>query len=273
MKTIISIFVVTFTFAGLAFGECSVADKKALEAFDHAWSVAGEKGDRAALNNILADDYVGLPAMISKTQNIEDTMRTFEQNKANPQNTDLFSSDNYMISCTPMTATITHRNVVTTKNGMGGKEETFYSRSVHFLEKRGGKWQAVSSANHNLDDYGVLMYMEYDWVNAEVKRDTSWLEKNFANDYSGISSLTGKITSKAEDIAGMKNDKSVTEFAEATDMHIRIESNSAIVTGIYRTKGRDEKGQPFDRRNSYTDTYIKRDGRWQVWASQGTLIP
>ncbi len=150
MKNIILMFVLTLTFAGFAFGECSVADKKALEAFDHAWSVAVEKGDRAALNNILADDYVGLPAMINKTQNIEDTMRTFEQDKANPQNRDQFSSDNYLISCTPTTATITHRNTVTTKNGTGGKEETFYSRSVHFLEKRGGKWQAVSSANHNV---------------------------------------------------------------------------------------------------------------------------
>ncbi|MCA1622555.1 MAG: nuclear transport factor 2 family protein [Acidobacteria bacterium] len=207
MKNIFLMFVVTFAFAGYAFGECNQADKKALEAFDHAWSVAGDNGDRAALTNILADDFTGLPAMINKTQSIDGTMRAFERNKANPQNKDQVSSDLFMISCTPATATITHRNVVTTKNGTGGKKETFYSRSVHFLEKRGGKWQAVSSANHSLDDYGVLMYMEHDWSNA------------------------------------------------------------------YHTKGRDEKGQPFDRRIRYTDTYIKRDGHWQAWASQGTLIP
>ncbi len=273
MKSIFVLFVLTFVFAGYAFGECAIADKKALEAFDHAWSDAGDKGDRTALMNILADDFTGLPAMINKTQSIEGTMRAFERNKANPQNRDQVSSDNYMISCTPMTATITHRNVVTTKNGTGGKEETFYSRSVHFLEKRGGKWQAVSSANHGLDDYGVLMYMEHDWSNADVKRDMSWFERNFASDYSGISSTTGKLSSKGEEIAGMKSDKSVLESAEATDMNIRIEGNSAVVTGVYHTKGRDEKGQPFDRRIRYTDTYIKRDGRWQVWASQGTRIP
>lgn len=265
--------VVTIAFTGYVFGECAISDKKALEAFDHAWSEAGEKGDRAALNNILADDYVGLPAMITKAQNIEDAMRAFEQNKTNPQNADQFSSDNYLISCTPTTATITHRNKVTTKNGTGGKEETFYSRSVHFLEKRGGRWQAVSSANHSLDDYGVLMYMEHDWSNADVKRDLSWYERNFAADFSGISSRTGKLSNKAEEIDGYKNDKSVTESAEPTDMNIRVEGNTAVVTGIYRTKGRDEKGQPFDRRIRYTDTFIKRDGRWQVWASQGTVIP
>lgn len=132
MKNILLTIVVTFAFAGHIFAECSAAEKKALEAFDHAWSKAGETGDRAALMNILADDFIGLPAMISKTQNITDTMATFERNKANPQGVDQFSSDNYMISCTPSTATITHRNIVTTRNGTGGKEETFYTRSVHF---------------------------------------------------------------------------------------------------------------------------------------------
>jgi ketosteroid isomerase-like protein len=273
MKNILLMIVVMFALAGYTFGECSAADRKALEAFDHAWSVAGDNGDRAALTNILADDYVGLPAMISKTQNIEDAMRAFERNKANPQNRDQFSSDNYMISCTPSTATITHRNVVTTKDGTGGKEETFYSRSVHFLEKRGGKWQAVSSANHGLDDYGVLMYMEHDWNNAYVKRDASWFERNLAADYSGVSSGTARIYSKSAELAELKADKSVTEWAGLSELNIRIDGNTAIVTGINQIKGRDDKNQPMDYRLRFTDSFIKRDGRWQVWASQGTRIP
>ena len=273
MKSIFLMLVVTFAFSGYAIGECAVVDKKALEAFDHAWSVAGDNGDRAALMNILADDFTGMPTMINKTQSIEGTMRAFDGNKANPQNRDQVSSDNYMISCTPSTATITHRNVVTTKNGTGGKEETFYSRSVHFLEKRGGKWQAVSSANHSLDDYGVLMYLEHDWNNAYKTRDVSWFEKNYAADYSNVSSGTGKIYTKASDLAEFKTDKSVTESAELSEMNIRVDGSTAIITGINHVKGRDEKGQPMDYRLRFTDTFIKRDGRWQVWATQGTRIP
>ena len=273
MRHIVVMFVLTFAFAGYAFGECSDTDRKALEAFDHAWSDAGDNGDRAALMNILADDFTGLPAMINKTQSIEGTMRAFERNKVNPQNKDQVSSDIFMISCTPMTATITHRNVVTTKNGTGGREETFYSRSVHFLEKRGGKWQAVSSANHGLDDYGVLMYMEHDWNAADMKRDTNWFEKNFAADYSSVSSRTAKIATKSEDLADMKTDKSVTEWNDLSNINIRIDGNTAVVTGVVHSKGRDDKNQPFDRRVSFTDTFIKRDGRWQVWATQGTRIP
>ncbi|MGI8498474.1 MAG: hypothetical protein ACR2OG_12915 [Gemmatimonadaceae bacterium] len=43
-----------------AFAQCSDADKKALEAFDHTWGDATTRGDRAALQAIFADDYQGL---------------------------------------------------------------------------------------------------------------------------------------------------------------------------------------------------------------------
>ena len=271
MKNIFLVLVLTFTFAGFAFGECSDADKKALEAFDRAWSEAGNKGDRNALMAIYADDYSGIPEMWNKTQAIDDAMKTVERDKANPNMADKVSHDNYMITCTPNSAVITHRNIVTTKTALG-KEETFWTRSVHMLEKRGGKWQVVGNAGNSLDEYATLQYMEMDWGTAEVKRDANWFERNFAADYSGISSTTGKISSKTEEIDGYKNGKSVTEYAVPSDMNIRIEGNSAYVTGIYHTKGRDEKGQPFDRRIRYTDVYVKRDGRWQVWASQGTEI-
>ena len=82
--------------------------------------MAGEKGDKAALMNILADDFVGLPGMTTKTASIDGTMKNFEKNKNNP-NADKVTHDGYMITCTPNTATITHRNIIWTNEGMGGK--------------------------------------------------------------------------------------------------------------------------------------------------------
>jgi hypothetical protein len=32
------------------------------------------------------------------------------------------------------------------------------------------------------------------------------------------------------------------------------------------------KGAAFDRKVRFTDTFVKRDGRWLVWATQGTAI-
>jgi len=272
MKYVLATLVLIVGMFGAVFGQCSSADKAALEAFDRDWGMAGEKGDKAALMNILADDFVGLPGMVTKTASIENTMKGVEANKKNP-NPDKVTHDHYYISCTPMSATITHRNTIWTADGEGGKPETFYTRSVHFLEKRGGKWQVVSNAGGgSMDDYGVLWYLEQDWNDAGQTRNKEWFEKNYASDFTSVSSMSGELMNKAEDIADGMNNKGTTELTETTDMNIRIDGNVGIVTGIYRTKGKDEKGTAFDRKIRFTDTWIKRDGRWQAWATAGANI-
>lgn len=272
MKTISILFLIAAMAISVA-AECSDADRKALEAFDHAWGKAGQDGDKAALMALYADDFVGLPGMQGKAATIESTMKTFERNKANPAGADKTTYDHYIISCTPVSGTITHRNTVWKPVGEGGGPQTFYTRSVHFLEKRGGKWQVVSNAGSGLDDYDVLWYLEQDWNDAVLKKDRGWFEKNYANDFTSISSLSAKLMTREEDIADTVDDKGTMELVETTGMDIRMDGNYAIVTGTFRTKGKDAKGAAFDRKIRYTDTWIKRDGRWQAWSSQGTTIP
>lgn len=269
MKYFLGTLVLTIGICGAVFGQCSDADKKALEAFDRAWGVAGENGDKAALMNILADDFTGLPGMVNKTASIEGTMKAFEENKKNP-NPDKVTHDHYYITCTANSAVITHRNTIWTADGTGGKPETFWTRSVHMLEKRGGKWQVTSNAGNGLDDYGVLWYLEQDWNDAVARQDATWFEKNYASDFTSISGSSATLMNKKEDIADTVNAKIKFELAETTGMDIRIDGDKAIVTGVFRTKGTDEKGAAFDRKVRYTDVWIKRDGRWQAWSSQGT---
>ena len=114
--------------------------------------------------------------------------------------------------------------------------------------------------------------MEMDWSDADKRRDTAWFKRNFAEDYFGISSTTGKLKTRADDVADIKNRKEVFDSAVASDMRVRVEGNTGVVMCIYHLKGRDDKGQPFDRRIRYTDIYLKKDGRWQVIGSQGTPI-
>jgi Ketosteroid isomerase homolog len=273
MKKSLAHLIVILTFSISAIAQCSDTDKKALEAFDHAWGTASVGGDRAALTNIYADDYVGLPGMQGKAAAIDAAMKSAERNKANPAGADKVSYDHYLITCTPNSATITHRNAVWTPNGSGGKPESFYTRSVHFLEKRGGKWQVVSNAGNGLDDFSTIWYLEQDWNDASPKRDRAWFEKNYADDFSSVSSVTGKLSNKADDIADTMNDKGTVDLTETTDMNIRVDGGTAIVTGVYRTKGKDEKGVAYDRKIRFTDTWVKRDGRWQAWATAGAIIP
>jgi ketosteroid isomerase-like protein len=75
------------------------------------------------------------------------------------------------------------------------------------------------------------------------------------------------------DIEDTINDKGKYDLVETSDTQIRIDGAVAIVNGVFRMKGINEKGVATDRRIRYTDTWIKRDGRWLALASAGTTIP
>src|SRR2546428_2940617 len=254
-------------FAPTLFAQCSDADKKNLEAFDRAWGDASQHGDRAALMAIYADDYMDASAAgpTNKMQTIDNSVRAAERNRANPAMAAKVEPDFYIISCTPNSALITHRNVITRPNGTKS-----YFRSVHALEKRNGKWVVVSNAGHPIDDAGQLLYTEREWADADMKKDASWFDRNFADDFTSISARTGALSNKREEIDSMKG--VTTDLEEVSDMNVRIEGNTGVVTGIYHVRGKDEKGVPFDRTNRFTDVYVKRDGRWQVLSTQGTPI-
>jgi ketosteroid isomerase-like protein len=257
--------------AATAFGQCSDADKKKLEEFDRAWGEASMSGDRAALANYLADDFVsvGLSGTQSKSQVLDNAVKAAEKAKNNPDAPKV-TSDFYVISCTGNSATITHRNVITEK--MNGKEEVSYSRSVHFLEKRGGDWKVVSTTGSSLDDRAMLVYKEQEWNNADINRDFAWYEKNYAEDATDISSRTGAVMGKKDAVESARSSKTVMESAVLSGLNVRVDGNFAVITGVNHVKGRDDKGAAFDRSVSFTDTYIKRDGRWLVWATQGTEV-
>jgi ketosteroid isomerase-like protein len=274
MRALLSgLLVVMLASPPLAAQDCGAAEKMRLEELDKAWAEAGLRGDRAQLQTIFADDYRGVmpSGTEDKRTTIDATVRAAERTRASGQSPPPTIYDNYIITCTPTTALVTHRNATTTT--VNGREQTSYSRSVHVMEKRGGRWQVVGNAGHPLTDASVLLYMENDWNEAAKKKDTGWFERNFAADATEVASRTAALQTKAEAIASMKTDKTVLESVELSEANVRVDGNVAIVTGVNRVRGRDEQGKSFDRRVRFTDTFIKRDGRWQVWASQGTIIP
>jgi ketosteroid isomerase-like protein len=253
------------------FAQCSPADRVALEALDRAWGEAGQRGDRAYLQSLYAEEYAGLT--LTGTQNkataIDEAVRQAERDRANPQGPPRISYDNYVITCTPNTATVSHRNVVTT--GQAGSERTVYSRSVHVFEKRGGRWQLVANAGHALGDAALLTYMENEWNEAYRTRNAAWFERNFADNATSIDSR-GALLTKSEEIASLRTDRTAVESMELSDLNVRVEGDVALVTGVNRIRGRDEQGRPMDRRVRFTDTFVRRDGRWVVLATQGTRI-
>lgn len=131
---------------------------------------------------------------------------------------------------------------------------------------------AVTKTPEASADELILLRMEREWNEALQKRDVSWFEQNLAGDMTAISSSNGARSTKAEEVEGVKSDKTTYVSLDLSFLKARVEGNAGIVTGMNHIRARDEKGQSLELKLAFTDTYIKRDGRWQVWASQHTRI-
>jgi ketosteroid isomerase-like protein len=248
--------------------QCSQADKTALEAFDKSWGEATVSGDRARMGTFLSDNYmaVNMAGTVDRQTVLTNAEHAAQQNKVNPAPAAV--PDRYVITCTPLTATITHRNTFTDP----ATKLPAYSRSVHFLEKSGNSWKAVSNTGYGLTDQQQLVYMEQDWNDASLRHDADWTERNYASFASDINSRTGGIENKNEAVASARTDKIMYDALDLSEVTARVEGDVGVVTGVNHVRGKDAQGKAFDRRTRFTDTFIKRDGRWQVWATQGTTI-
>ena len=271
MKYVMSVLSLMLLAAAAA-AQCSEAEKKALVAFDKHWSETNAKGDRTAIAAIYADEFTAFPAMTGKAAAVDGAVAAAEANKKNPQAVAQNTTDHYMITCTPTTATIMHRNI-TVQPAANGKGSTSHSRSVHFLEKRNGKWVAVSNAGGPLSDTDILRYMELDAIEAMKTKNADWFENNFASDYREVHFLTGAVMNKQQWIEATRADTTVFDAVEISDLNIRIDGNAAVVTGLGHGRGKSGDGKPFDIKLRFTDVFVKRDGKWLGWSSQATMLP
>ena len=66
--------------------------------------------------------------------------------------------------------------------------------------------------------------------------------------------------------------KTYYEALDIDDLAVRIYGETAVVTGRSTPKGRTAKGEPIRGRYRFLRVWVKRGGRWQVVAFEGTRI-
>jgi ketosteroid isomerase-like protein len=116
-----------------------------------------------------------------------------------------------------------------------------------------------------------LIQIERDWCNAGLKKDAAALGRILADDVTSISTR-GVLQTKSEILADLKDKASTLTACVDTNMKVRVYGETAVVTGMGSRSG-TYKGVAFkDRQSLWTDTFVRRDGRWQCVATQGTLI-
>jgi ketosteroid isomerase-like protein len=113
-----------------------------------------------------------------------------------------------------------------------------------------------------------LLKLEKQFAAAIVKNDPEAIGRFVADDWI-IINADGGIIEKARFLDVIKSGALTHEMMESDDIRVRIYGESAVVTGLVRTKGKF-MGQDFSTHERATDVFIKHDGRWRCVLSQLT---
>jgi ketosteroid isomerase-like protein len=111
--------------------------------------------------------------------------------------------------------------------------------------------------------------LEEQWANALVKRDTRTFDRLLAPGF--IYTEDATVMNRDEVIKSISGPDRV-EWARNEGLKIHDFGDVQVITGVLHLRGRGKQG-PFDRRFQFTDTWQRRNGRWQIIAAQDYLIP
>jgi ketosteroid isomerase-like protein len=115
--------------------------------------------------------------------------------------------------------------------------------------------------------------LEREWLDAYEQHDAAAMDRIVADDFKLTQS--GAVQTKADILTALKivRDSGRPEPKLSTeDVQSRVEGDTVILTGRFIQR-MERTGQTRTMEARYTDTYVKRSGRWQVVASQLTRVP
>ena len=116
----------------------------------------------------------------------------------------------------------------------------------------------------------ALMQIEQEMLDALLKGDTSAGERHMADAFV-FTAPDGTVQDKARFIADVKSGDLKIESSTNEDMKVHVHGDAAVVTYRSTDKG-SYKGNDLSGQYRWTDVFVKRNGRWQLVAGQGTRI-
>jgi ketosteroid isomerase-like protein len=122
-----------------------------------------------------------------------------------------------------------------------------------------------------------LLQVEREWTAAAQKHDADAIKRIEADDII-LTYPDGTTGTKADDVRDAESGALTVEAWDVSDAKVIVlDANTAIVTGRStvkngKYKGTDGKTIDISGQYRFTDVFVRRNGRWQVVASQTTKI-
>jgi hypothetical protein len=115
-----------------------------------------------------------------------------------------------------------------------------------------------------------VMQIEKELVDALLAGNGATFERYLAENCI-FTDPDGMVSDKVKTVANIKSGDLKFQSSKVDDMKVQTYSNAAVAT--YRsTDSASYKGKEFSGRFRWTDVFIRRNGRWQIVAAQGTRI-
>ena len=119
-------------------------------------------------------------------------------------------------------------------------------------------------------DSAALIKLEDDWARALVRRDTATFQRLLAPGF--VYSENDQTMSRDDVLRGIVSGPDTVTAAGNEDVKVHRFGTTALVTGWLVVRGRGPSGS-WERRYRYTDTWMKRGGRWQIVGAHDYLAP
>jgi hypothetical protein len=117
----------------------------------------------------------------------------------------------------------------------------------------------------------VLVQLQQTLARAWIDGDRATLERIIASDWRSTGP-DGRMTDRPRVLSDVFETRiHKIRRLEIDDVNVRVFGDAAVVTG--RTRGVGEFGAtPYDVVIRFTDTFVRREGRWQAVASHASLV-
>ena len=116
-----------------------------------------------------------------------------------------------------------------------------------------------------------LSQIENHLAKAWIDKDRDTINNILASDWT-VTDIAGRVLSKAQVLQEFDSQDRQIESGSIEDIKVREFGDVAIVTGKTTLTGQ-YKGNRSTLVLRFTDVFVKREGHWQVVASQGTQVP
>jgi len=113
--------------------------------------------------------------------------------------------------------------------------------------------------------------LERSWLDAYEKRDVAAMTAIVADDFT-ITFPDGSIQTKPQIIESLKRPGGASMKFHTESVQSRAYGDTVILIGLVTSEWK-QNDKPMADRSRYTDTYVKRNGKWQVVASHLSNAP